>query len=82
MMIRVVECRYISGYTVWLRFSDGVEGKLDLERELEGEVFEPLRDLDVFRSLTLHPELHTVVWPNGADFAPEFLHDRVQVAAA
>jgi hypothetical protein len=82
MMIRVIECRYISGYTVWLRFSDGVEGKINLEKELEGEVFEPLRDLEVFRSLTLHPDLHTIVWPNGADFAPEFLHDRVQAAAA
>jgi hypothetical protein len=82
MMIRVIECRYISGYTVWLRFSDGLEGKINLEKELEGEVFEPLRDLEVFRSLTLHPDLHTIVWPNGADFAPEFLHDRVQAAAA
>ncbi|MFB3902959.1 MAG: DUF2442 domain-containing protein [Acidobacteriota bacterium] len=81
-MIRVIECRYISEYGIWLRFNDGVEGELDLERELDGEVFEPLRDLDTFRSFNLHPELHTIVWPDGADFAPEFLHDRVQAAAA
>ncbi|HXK61702.1 MAG TPA: DUF2442 domain-containing protein [Acidobacteriota bacterium] len=82
MMIRVVECRYVSGFTVWLRFSDGVEGEINLEKELEGDVFEPMRDIEVFRSFTLHPDLHTIVWPNGADFAPEFLHDRVQAAAA
>jgi len=81
-MIRVIECRHISGYTVWFRFNDGVEGELNLERELEGEVFEPLRDPEVFRSFNLHPELHTIVWPNGADFAPEFLHSCVQAAAA
>lgn len=80
-MIRVIEARYISGYTLWLRFNDGMEGEVDLASDLEGEVFEPLRDLAVFRSFELHPELHTVVWPNGADFAPEFLHERVRVHA-
>lgn len=80
-MIRVIEARYISGYTLWLRFNDGMEGEVDLASDLEGEVFEPLRDLGVFRSFELHPELHTVVWPNGADFAPEFLHERVRVHA-
>ncbi len=80
-MIRVLECRYVTGYTVWLRFNDGVEGELNLEGELEGEVFDALRDLQVFRSVSLHPELHTIVWPNGADFAPEFLHDCMQDAA-
>ena len=78
-MIRVVEARYISGYVIWLRFSDGLAGDVDLAAELEGEVFEPLRDQAVFRSFVLHPELHMIVWPNGADFAPEFLHEHVRV---
>jgi hypothetical protein len=78
-MIRVVEARYLSGYAIWLRFSDGLAGEVDLAAELEGEVFEPLRDQEVFRSFVLHPELHTIVWPNGADLAPEFLHDQVRV---
>ncbi len=80
-MIRVTDARYVSGYTIWLRFNDGLEGEVDLSGELEGEVFEPLRDPSVFRSFAVHPELHTLVWPNGADFAPEFLHQLVQVHA-
>jgi len=44
-------------------------------------VFEPLADPAVFRQFTLHPEFHTLVWPNGADIAPEFLHDNVRVTA-
>ena len=78
-MIRIVEARYVSGCVIWLRFSDGLAGEIDLAEELEGEVFEPLRDPAVFRSFILHPELHTIVWPNGADFAPEFLHEQVRV---
>ena len=80
-MINVVEARYVRDYVIWLRFSDGLAGEVDLREELEGPVFEPLRDLAAFRSVRLHPELHTIVWPNGADLAPEFLHERVRVPA-
>lgn len=49
--------------------------------QLYGTVFEPLRDPSVFRQFVVHPEFQTLVWPNGADFAPEFLHDNVRVTA-
>jgi hypothetical protein len=42
---------------------------------------EPLKDITFFRKFRIHPEFHTLVWPNGADMAPEFLHDNVQVKA-
>ncbi|MBI2987875.1 MAG: DUF2442 domain-containing protein [Deltaproteobacteria bacterium] len=77
-MIRVIEARYVKDYVVWLRFSDGTEGKLDLRGELHGEIFEPLRDKRLFRSVAVHPDWHTIAWPNGADFAPEFLHAAVK----
>jgi len=78
-MIRILEARCVQGHTLWLRFSDGLQGEVDLASELEGEIFEPLRDPGAFAAFSLHPELHTVSWRNGADFAPEFLHERVRV---
>jgi hypothetical protein len=45
-------------------------------------MFEPLRDVAVFRSFHLDLELQTVVWPNGADLAPEFLYERVSHRSA
>ena len=81
MLPRILGVRYICEYTIWLVFADGTEGEVNLKRELEGEVFEPLKDISYFRTFTLHPELRTVVWPNGADFAPEFLRSAVRVAA-
>ena len=77
-MVRVIEARHVRDYVVWLRFSDGSEGEVDLRRELHGEVFEPLKDKKFFRSVAVHPEWHTIAWPNGADFAPEFLHSAVK----
>lgn len=81
MDYHVVEARYVDGHRVWLRFRDGTVGEVDLGPALQGPVFEPLRDPEYFKAFTIHPEFHTLVWPNGADFAPEFLHDRVRVTA-
>lgn len=78
---QVVEARYVSGCTLWLGFSDGAEGEVDLSAELYGEVFEPLKDSDYFESFQLHPEFKTFVWPNGADIAPEFLRAAIRVVA-
>jgi hypothetical protein len=75
----IVEARYLSGHTVWLRFRDGTSGEIDLANALLGLVFEPLRDPKVFSQFRVDPEFHTLTWPNGADFAPEFLHDNIRV---
>lgn len=80
-MVRVVEARYVRDYVIWLRFSDGLVGEVDLRDELDGPIFEPLREMEAFQRVHLHRELHTIVWPNGADLAPEFLHERVRIPA-
>lgn len=74
----VVEARYLGQFRVWLRFNDGLVGELDLSAELHGEVFEPLNDPAYFAGFVLD---HTLTWPNGADFAPEFLHERVSASS-
>jgi hypothetical protein len=73
MLPHITHAHHVAGYTLWLRFNDGAEGEVNLGDELYGEVFEPLKELDYFCKFQVHPELRTVVWPNGADFAPEFL---------
>jgi len=75
----VIEARYVGDYVVWLRFRDGTAGEIDLALELYGEMFESLREPAVFRQFQIHPEFRTLVSPNGADFAPEFLHDHIRI---
>lgn len=79
MRYDVVDARHIREHVVWLQFRDGTCGEIDLGPELWGEIFEPLRDVDVFRQVQVHPEFETLVWPNGADFAPEFLYERLNM---
>ena len=81
MLIDVIEARHVCDFIVWVKFEDGVEGEVDLSTELYGPVFEPLRDLDYFKRLVVDPELGTIAWSNGADVAPEFLYEKVQVHA-
>ncbi|HWF43204.1 MAG TPA: DUF2442 domain-containing protein [Candidatus Kapabacteria bacterium] len=73
----VKNVKYISGYKLELTFKDGLQGIIDLEDELWGEVFEPLKDIEEFKKVRVDSELDTIVWPTGADLAPEFLYESV-----
>ncbi|HEY4760478.1 MAG TPA: DUF2442 domain-containing protein [Thermoguttaceae bacterium] len=79
MILHVIDAQYERDYILRLKFNDGAEGLVDLSDQLYGQMFEPLKDPDKFRSFTVDPELNTVAWENGADFAPEFLHQRLLV---
>jgi hypothetical protein len=81
MLPRVIDARFVGERIIWLRFNDGAEGEVDLSSELHGEIFEPLQTDEYFRNFKLDPDLRTLVWPNGADFAPEFLRAALRVAA-
>jgi hypothetical protein len=76
-MLHIASVQVISGHSLSLQFNDGTHGEVDLSTELIGAIFEELRDPEKFRQAYLDPELRTVCWPNGADFAPEFLRSLV-----
>jgi hypothetical protein len=71
----IVEAEVLGPYRIRVVFDDGLERVVDLEPILHGRVFGPLRDPVVFAQMKLDPEAATVVWPNGADFDPETLHN-------
>jgi len=77
----VIEAKYVGEYILWLRFEDGTDGEIDLSSELDGPIFEPLRDQGYFASVRVNPDTGTIEWPNGADLAPEFLYEMVHVTA-
>jgi hypothetical protein len=78
MTPKLESAEHVSRYTIHVRFADGIEGNVDLEGELWGEVFEPLKDVEAFRRFRLDTELNTVTWPSGADLAPEFLYEKAE----
>lgn len=75
MILHATEVSPLPGYRLRLRFNNGVTGEVDLSNELDGEMFEPLRDPAQFATAMQHPVMKTVAWANGADLAPEFLMD-------
>jgi len=81
MILHVKEAKYLHDYVIWLRFNDGAEGMVVLKDKLYGEVFEPLKDMERFKSFKVDPDLETIAWENGADLAPEFLYEKMKVLA-
>jgi Protein of unknown function (DUF2442) len=77
MFLHVLEAQYVRDYVVKVTFSDGTIGEVDLRNELEGPIFGALREIEQFKRFSV--AYHTITWPNGADFAPEFLRERVAV---
>lgn len=77
----LVEAVPLDGYTVHLRFADGLAADVDLSYLVgRGPVFEPLRDPEFFRQMKIDDWNVTIEWPNEADIAPETLYDHVQRA--
>ena len=80
-MLHITKVRPTGTYRLLLELSDGMTGEVDLAAELDGPVFEPLRAPAMFAQVSVHPEINTITWPNGADFAPEFLQALVRPRA-
>lgn len=79
MILHITEAQYRHDYVIWLKFNDGAEGEVDLANELDGEIFEPLKDINSFKLFKVDPILGTIAWENGADFAPEFLYENIKI---
>lgn len=72
---RVTSIELLGSYRIRVGFDDGTTREINLEPILQGEIYGPLRDPRVFASVEVDPEVHTLVWPSGADFDPTILHD-------
>ena len=81
-LYRITSFEIVGSYSLCLRFNDDLNRTIDFEPILEGELFGPLRNPAEFARVRLDPEVHTVVWPCGADFDPAILHDWPEHEAA
>jgi len=71
----VIDASYLCGYKLKIRFENDEVRIVDLSDHLDGPVFEPLKDLSYFKQFKVNPDIDTVVWPNDADFSPDFLYE-------
>jgi len=74
MFLHITNARYTGDYKVEVSFNDGRKGVADLAEALKGPMFKPLKNKSEFSRLVLDEELDTLVWPNGADLAPEYVY--------
>ena len=79
---RVTTLEHLEPYTLRVGFDDASEQVIHFLPVLAGALYGPLRDITLFNQVRIDPEAHTLVWPNGADFDPETLHDWPRYADA
>jgi hypothetical protein len=65
----------LAPFTLVVGFNDGTSQTIDFRPVLKGELYGPLQDSTFFDQVRIDPEVHTLVWPNGADFDPAILHN-------
>ena len=71
----VKEAQYISAYRLKVKFENNEIKLVDLQPYLDGEIFQPLRNIEYFKNVTLNRDIDTISWPNNADFSPDFLYN-------
>jgi hypothetical protein len=79
MILHILEAEVCGPHLLCLVFNDGTGKVVDVQPLLSGPIFEPLRDPAYFARMAVDPVCKTVVWPNGADLAPEALHELAAV---
>jgi hypothetical protein len=81
MFLHVEHCEYVKEYILRVSFNNGDTVEVDLKDELNGPIFKPLQSIEYFRLFKKSSDTNTVEWPNGADFAPEFLLEKGKALA-
>lgn len=77
-MLEVINAQYHDGFKIWIQFNDGTTGIADLYNDLWGQLFEPLKDINLFKKFKVSEIMNTIEWENGADLAPEFLYEKIK----
>ena len=78
MFIEVIEANYVKEYILNIKLNNGQAGQVDLEDQLWGPMFEPLKDKAYFTKFTVSKIFGTIEWPNGADIAPDYFAEKLK----
>lgn len=73
--MRIQKAEYLEGYKIKLLFNDKKTKIVDLEKELWGPMYEPLKNIEYFKKVFVDSDHITIQWPNGADFSPDMLYE-------
>ena len=77
--VEVVKAVYKNNYQIWIEFNNNKSGIVDLEKDLWGNAFEPLKNIEYFKNFRISEITNTLEWSNGADFAPEYLFSIIDI---
>lgn len=78
----ITDVSYIADYKIKLKFENNEVKWVNLQPYLDGKIFEPLRDISYFKLVSHNKDIDTIIWPNNADFSPDFLYEIGQTSSS
>lgn len=75
--VRIISCKPLANYHVWLRFDDGLEGEVDLSHLVGKGVFEAWNSIEFFNQVYIDPQTHTLAWNEDIDLDPYVLREKI-----
>ena len=72
----VVEVRPEPDYSLYVRFRDGLSGRVHFRMEELTGVLEPLKDVNFFGQVFI--DQGAIAWPGEIDLAPDAMHANVE----
>lgn len=71
----IKDVSYLGSYKLELKFENGEHKIVNLKPHLKGKIFKPLNNINYFKRVKVNEDIDTIVWPNNADFSPDFLYE-------
>lgn len=76
--VKIVACKPLPHYRVWIRFDDGLEGEVDLNHLVGKGVFEAWKSVEFFNQVKVDPKTDTLCWGEDIDLDPYVLRERIK----
>lgn len=74
---KIVACKPLPNYHIWIRFDDGLEGDVDLNHLVGKGVFEAWESVEFFNQVHVDPKSDTLAWGEDIDLDPDVLREKI-----
>ncbi len=75
---KLIACKALPNYRVWIQFDDGLEGEVDLSYLVGKGIFASFKDLKFFSNVYIDPVSNTLAWNNEIDLDPYVLREKIK----
>lgn len=77
MIVKPIQVKAISPYSIWLKFADNTEGQVDLSHLVNMPVFKNWSNPDFFDKVYIDAETCAIAWDENIELCPDNLYLKI-----